>query len=702
MLRAVSARFPARAALALSLLVAWINVLATAKWAALPGALNGPKRPFYFAALAAATVLALATRPKADPIEIPGVRLLIAGAWVLLGAVFIAAFPPSTWWLIPIHDDWAPRFQSTVDGLRLLERGAVVGWNWGLLGGYQTSADLTQNLTMVVALPMWLLGDRLGFHLLHLVLVVAIPLLVYLDARAESSPAVARLTAFFALICAIGLFGTIVPSGDTNAIAGLFSMMLALTGSRLCRTGRSWGAALLVLGLVLAVHSHAAFFMYTGLFLSVEALFYRDWRMGVRVVLAGITAVIVALPQNVELLLYRDYFITNNIIYAKGPIDWAGVARKIFYNTELLVHPHRWFNDYLSLTLVFLAVLVWLAVQPGRSRGRLYACFAVLTVGLLRLDVPEAGYLMTRQMHVMVAVAPLPLAWFVIHHSGDRRLAMALVAVIGLYVQTGFFAVQHVDRIEDFDPTLVERVRSLDGAMVLLENSPHRDLDADPNLRTERTPFSSHFEMLLAEATGARLYGQGWDCWHWTPFRGQVVAGGSFRGQAIEVTPVSSFADEMRKWGVRHLLVWSSRTQAYLDRAPETFTVRETFGRWRHYEMTAADARSVTTGTGSGRLEPIDPLSGRVHLSAVHRGDRVLARMNYFPAWSASSPSGPVELFAVDGQLAFTAPADGDYVVNLDYPRRRPLIALACIVFVGSILLLARTCATRSSPSAAA
>jgi hypothetical protein len=76
--------------------------------------------------------------------------------------------------------------------------------------------------------------------------------------------------------------------------------------------------------------------------------------------------------------------------------------------------------------------------------------------------------------------------------------------------------------------------------------------------------------------------------------------------------------------------------------------------------------------------------------------------MNYFPAWTATTGGRSVELFAKDGQLAFNAPADGDYVVDLAYPRRRGLIAIACMVFVLGILLAARTCATRSSPSAAA
>jgi hypothetical protein len=64
---------------------------------------------------------------------------------------------------------------------------------------------------------------------------------------------------------------------------------------------------------------------------------------------------------------------------------------------------------------------------------------------------------------------------------------------------------------------LIDRLAGLDGHRVLLENSPHRDLDADPLRRTERTPFGIHFEALLPAATGRLYYGQPWDAWHWTP-----------------------------------------------------------------------------------------------------------------------------------------------------------------------------------------
>ena len=52
------------AALGASLLLAWLNFLLTGKWAALPGALNGWRQPWYAAALIAATVLTIAARRR--------------------------------------------------------------------------------------------------------------------------------------------------------------------------------------------------------------------------------------------------------------------------------------------------------------------------------------------------------------------------------------------------------------------------------------------------------------------------------------------------------------------------------------------------------------------------------------------------------------------------------------------------------------
>ncbi|HVL68670.1 MAG TPA: hypothetical protein VM364_15515 [Vicinamibacterales bacterium] len=668
----------ARLVLGVTLVVAWLNFLLTQKWAYIPGALNGSKRPWYAAALLAASILTIWGRRTEGPVAlgVPALRLLVAAAGATLAGGFLLILPPSTWSLIPFDDDWAPRYQATVEGLRLLRQGAVVGWQWAMLGGHQTSADLSQSLVALGALPMLLFGDRVGYHLLHALVVAGIPVLVYRDAASDGRRELALVAALFATIFTVGMYGTIMPSGDTNSIAGVFAVLVALAGSRLARQGHTAGAVLLVAGVTLTAYTHLGFLLYAALYLLLEAVFYRDWRMALRAAVAGAAGGLASLPLYVELIAYPEYFITNNLLYAPAA-DWGRIGRSLFYNTEILLHPHRWFNDYLSLANVTLPLLAWIALRPGGSRARFHAWMALLTLGLLRLNVVDAGYLMARQMHMMVAVLPAPLAAFVIDYTGSRRLAWILVAIVGLYPYATFHRVPHVEHPREFDPLLVERLATRDGNLVLLENSPHRDLDQHPERRTERTPFGVHFESLVAEATGKRLYGQTWDGWHWTPFRGQVVAAGSFRGQAIGLTPIDAFVAEMRKWGVRHLLVWSTPTRAYLDAAPARFRRQWTSGPWVEYELVDADPRSVVTESGAGRLENLHLLGGEVHLADVRAGDRVVVRTNYFPAWRAHAAGREIPLTAASGQLAFDAPADGTCVVSLEYPRRRPLILLA-------------------------
>jgi hypothetical protein len=651
-------------------------------------------------ALIVATVMAVRGRRIGTKVTLPGLPLLIAGGWVLLATAYVCSFPPSTWNLVPFFDDWPPRFQATVEGLQLLAHGVVAGWQWNTLGGYHTSADLSQSLTMIGAVPMALLGDRLGYHVLHALFVIAIPLFVYVDIAAEQPRDEARLTLAFALVGSTGFFGTIFPSGDTNSIAGVLCVMLALIGSGFARRGRTWGGPLMGIGLILALYTHLGFFLYANIFLLIETIFYRDVRMLVRHTIAAATAVLAALPLYWELIWYPEYFKTNNIVYGSVEMHWPAFLRKLFYNTELLLHPHRWFNDYVSLVQVFLAVFAWIAFRGGeRDRARFYAWAALAVVIMTRLDTVQLGYLFARQMHMMAVLLAPPLAAFVVRQSGHRTLAWALIAVIGLYVQAQFTPIRHVDNVRDFNPALIDRLGTLDGNLVLIEGNPHRDLISALDKRTERTPFGTHFESMLSGATGRRFYGQTWDGWHWTPWRGQQVAGGSFRGQPIGEISVGDFEAEMRKWGVRHLVVWSRATVAWLDAVPNRFVKRWSSDRWVHYEMQDADIRAVVTANGTGSLRSLDPLSGEIALTGVRRGDLVIARMNYFPAWTATATAGgtAVPLLSQDGQLAFRAPADGTYVVRLTYPRRAPLVWFSAGAMLFGTFLLAAIARKRAS-----
>ncbi len=146
----------------------------------------------------------------------------------------------------------------------------------------------------------------------------------------------------------------------------------------------------------------------------------------------------------------------------------------------------------------------------------------------------------------------------------------------------------------------------------------------------------------------------------------------------------------MRRWGIRHLLIWTEASHAYLSGAG-SFVERWRDGRWSQYEFLDADVRSATSEHGSARLVHTDPLSAEVALNDVVAGDQIVVRTNFYPAWEARARAEAIPLYAVGGQLAFTAPAAGSYRVRLEYPRRRGLSILALTALLTGMVVLAWT-----------
>lgn len=680
------------AALAVALAFAWVNFLTTARWAAVPGALHGWRKPWYAIALLVATVLTIATRRHVGrPVRIgraASLALLLAGIGVIVTSL-LSRLPPSTWLQIPFKDDWTPLFQQAVNGVGLMRRGAVVGWNWWFLGGYPTSTDIAQNFAAVAFVPMALFGERLGYHVLHVVLFLAVPLFVWWDLRHEDRETCWVATGF-ACFFAAGFFGPLGSSGDTNSLVGVCCAGLTLIGSRAARLGRRWGGPVLMLGLTLALYSHTAFFVYALLYLGLEAVYFRDRAAAIRLVVAAAVSGVAALPVHWESLRYPGYVSFNNTVYdPDAPLNWSLFTRTIYYNVEILALPQRWFNDYRSLANVWLPALVVTALEPGRSRASFFAWAAFLSQALLRLNTSEAGALFDRIQHMLPMLAAPALAGFVLRCAGTRRLAIALLVLIALYVQTSFAPIRHVPELRAFDPALIDRIAACDGNMVLVEVSPHRDMDSDPDRRSPTTPFDVHFEGLLPRVAGQRFYSQMIDGWVWNVFRGQVVGAGTYAGRAIAETPVDAFVAEMQRWGVKHLFVWTDASREYLARTGR-FVERWRGDPWSHFELPDADVRSVVTNHGSARLRNLDFLGADVDLVNATAGEPTIVRMNYYPAWRAHLGDREVALYPSGGQLAFRAPENGSYVIRLDYPRYRWLSLIAVVAVVSGLWGLAR------------
>ena len=680
------------AALATSLVLAWPNFLFTSKWANLPGAINGARRPWYAAALAAATILTIWKRKDIGrattlPSIINGL-VLASGAGVLVSVVLVR-LPLSLWGQIPFWDDYTPLFQVASNGVHLLKQGAVVGWNWWFLGGYPTSTDIAQNFAAISFLPMAVFGDRVGFHLFHFLLYLAVPVFVWWDIRQEDRRQ-AWLAAGFACLFAAGFSGGVGASGDSNSLVGAICAGAALVGSRAARLERRWGGPLLLLGLAGGLYSHVAFFVYAVIFLAIEAIYFRDRAGAWRSAAAIAIALVVALPVHYESMRYSQYVSFNNTVFdPRSPMDWSDFPRLVYYNFEILVQPHRWFNDYRSIANVWLPALVLVAIQPVRSRAGFYAWAAVVTQFLLRFNTPVAGAMFDRIMHMLPLLVAPALAAFVLRFSGTRALAIALTAVIALYVQCVFIPIPHVPDLRAWDPPLMDRIKSLDGNLVLVEISPHRDMDSDPVRRSPKTPFPSHFEGLLPSLAGQRFYSQMFDGWVWNSFRGQVVGAGTFMGMAIGETPVPAFVEEMRRWGVRHLFVWTDASREYLA-GSGAFDERWRGGLWSQFELRDADVRSVVMPHGRGELRSLDLLGGDVFVTDAVAGDRIVVRTNFYPAWRARRDAAIVPVYDAAGQLAFDAPASGSYVVHLEYPRYRALNIGAVIALILGMAALSR------------
>jgi hypothetical protein len=685
-------RWAALGATAAALTFAWINFLTTARWAAQPGALHGWRKPWYALALVVTTMLVIVARRRiGQPVRIgraASIVLLVAGAGVLVTSL-LCRLPPSTWTQIPFKDDWTPLFQQAVNGAALLRRGVAVGWNWWFLGGYPTSTDIAQNIGTLALVPMAIFGDRLGYHVLHAVLFLAVPLFVWWDLRQLERETRLVATAF-ACFFASGFFGTIGSSGDTNSLVGVFCAGLALVGGHSARMGQRWGGPLMLLGLTLTLFTHTAFFAYASLYLTFEALYFRDRAAFVRLIVAAALAGVAALPVHWESLRYPDYVSFNNTVYAPGgPFRWSVFSRTFYYNVEILLLPHRWFNDYRSLANVWLPALVVVALIQPRSRIGFYAWAAVITQILLRFNTPAAGAIFDRIQHMFPLLVAPALAGFVLRLGGTRSVALAMAVTIALFVQTSLAPIRHVPDLRAFDPALIDRVAAADGNMVLVEISPHRDMDSSPDRKTPTTPFDVHFEGLLPRLAGQRFYSQMIDGWVWNVFRGQVVGAGTFAGQLIDLTPPEAFAADMRRWGVRHLFVWTDRSRAYLARSGR-FVERWRGGRWSHFELAEADIRSVATTSGNGALQRLDFLGADVTLTNAKANDPVVVRANYYPAWRAFDSETEVPLYAANGQLAFRAPRDGSYVVRLEYPRYRWLSLMALASMMAGTIVLRR------------
>jgi hypothetical protein len=662
-----------RLALFATLALLAINLATTGRWTDVPGALHGWRLPYVAAGLIVAAFFGLRA-------EAPGSRVLpwLPPATFVAGGLLLVGLFACVW----------PRFQSTVEGVRLLRHGTFAGWRWPLLGGYAIGTDLNQSLTLIGALPMFVFGNAVGYHVVHLLLFLSLPALVFWDLGRTESRKLAWLSAGFVALSGAGAAWNFMRSGDTNSLAGLVGVAAVVTASQYASTRGRYGMTALVLAVALTAYSNVSYVPYAVALLLLEAAYYRDWqrlrRGGVALVLAGI----MSLPATYELLRYPQEFVVNNMSFEpESGINIGRAMRKIFYHVQIHFQPSRWLNDPIGITSLFFP-LVLVAAWRREGRAGYYAWGALFVDGLIRLTINEVGATFSRSFHLLIVLTPVALAWFVVSRSWNRGLAVALTVVVGLCFQITGISVAHISSLAAFLPSLVDRIRAVDDRRVLVENNPHRDTDATPEARTEPSLYGIHYEALVPEATGKLLYAGYWDGWQFTRFNGEMLAGGGWQGRVLAEGDRTAFVDEMRRWGVRHLFVWSKTATARLSAWPEFSRVWRA-DPWSEYELIdpRADSRLVVTSHGEAELTSTNPLGGVVRLVDANAGDLVVVRTHFHPAWAVDWSGRSIPATNTGGQLSFVAPTTGSYDVTLVYPPRRWLLICPLLAAVVGVLV---------------
>ena len=211
------------------------------------------------------------------------------------------------------------------------------------------------------------------------------------------------------------------------------------------------------------------------------------------------------MPLTWESWRYPSYFLFNNVQLASDlPFDWKGFATSVFYNVEILARPGRWFNDYTGLANLCLPVTAFVALRHrDRSTFHAWALLAVMAMG--RLNDPQFGYSFARPIHLYVVFLAPVLAAFSVRWLNTPLRTGLLALFVGLYIQMAWFTVPHVRLVDEFDQPLIERLRGLDGNLIVLENSFHADVDVDPARRSEKRPVRHTLRGAAAGGNGAFL-----------------------------------------------------------------------------------------------------------------------------------------------------------------------------------------------------
>lgn len=633
-------------------------------------------------------------------------RVAIPAAAILALLTFLVKFPPAQWDELILFDDYPTIYTVTLKGWELLKEGAIFGWDPQLMGGYYTVSDVSHN-EIFFMLPFLLFGPRVAFHLMILAFYIAFPFLVawyaHLHWRQTRTTSAAL---WLGLLTVFGFFDNLLYWGMVNSFIGLNLLLLSLILFALMREGRPFASFFLIVSLSLTIYAAGGFFAYALLLLGIEFLWHWRWQMVPRMAFVMVATFLITLTYTYAFVRYPSYFIQSDEIYAPVHYTVAEIAAQSVEALPRVLDPHLWLLGkpvrYQGLFIVSLPILAavgweewrrsrtWATAQAGRVALKVILAATVVMLATLVVS-PSVDMFVSRIRFVLPLLLALIYAvWLTreprFHPAPVFVVAALLIATLPSRLMQ---PLPHVPSLRAYNAPLLNQIEALDSRLILLESIGGYDLATEGEGSTQAQEASLHLESLFPFETSKSYMANNQEGYHHSIYRRNFFTSGAFRGRLLTDWPIEEIKAFLKQWGLQHLVLWSDIAKRYFG-SDAAFHLLWTDGTWAIYEYADAQPGDVVAATGRGEIASLGYLNQEVHLTGMHRGELVTLRMNYFPAWRATYQGQPLALREKDGQMAFLAPADGDYTVHMSYPRYAGLSWLALLTLAVSGILCAR------------
>ncbi|MEI6632609.1 MAG: hypothetical protein WCP22_02190 [Chlamydiota bacterium] len=618
-------------------------------------------------------------------------------------------------------------YADTTQGVEMLLQGGVYGWTSRMLGGYPSFLDNTNNMAFVAWPFMLLFGRLAGYTLLIYVSILVFPGLMYACVRAwfPGYNCMAVWAIYLAgMLVKLWFSPGFLDRCTFNGVPAIDLYVVNLILIRRFLDKKPLSGFFLVVATAFTCYVHISYFLISLMTLVLLVFVSRGrFSYAGRVsILLGIV-VLCTLHFSSFFLSYGDYlaedgqhFVPNRHLLnpsslaralTKTCVTIASPGKSFFFPPPSERITSEVFNVFLHLSLV--PIFLWIALSKGaRSFKMLLFTYVMLLfcIGVGREFSDRSFYRMFRATPVLeiIFLSAVPCA---IWYSNRCCMRITQVCFVTLFLLLCFFGGRYVcpwraprvKSLDAYNAAFAEKLRTLDGNLVLFEIDGDWGWASKSALSRDAEAWSQPVVMagIVAMETGKDLFSMNVGGYPPSVFRSTMIAAGTYKGRFLSEYALGDVSNDLKKWGVRYLVLWSDEARNYFKGQPKHrpkgfirclgHEIKSPYRRvwkidphelarngfeplhWEIYEFLDADPRGVAVFPGRGEVRRPDYFSMIVRLHGVRKGEKVVIRTNYFPAWTAEWAGRPVRLFSEDGQMALRSPADGDPVIRLAFPR---------------------------------